>query len=255
VESEGHVHELDTIIYHINEDESNFQSKLDQIIKERNSGIILFATELSWPDMQPFLQVAVPLIVLDAWFREGSFDTVFMDNSNSLYYTVRYLCENGHRQIGFINSTITVLNFLFRKNGFIRAMGEFGLPVEDRYFLSLDPTSNGAYEDMKRYLETKPELPSAFCVVNDVMAFGVMKALEEYGYKIPADVSIVGFDNVPFSKITSPPLTTIDVPQKELGQVAVRRLLSLSANSEGIRVKIQLLTKLVIRESVKNIKK
>jgi LacI family transcriptional regulator len=255
IETECHVHGLDTIIYHILEKEDNFQSKLDQIIKERSSGIILVATELSWPDMRPFQDIAVPLVVLDAWFREGHFDTVFMDNTSSLYYSVRCLFEHGHSRIGFINSTVPVLNFSFRKKGFIEAMAEFGLAVEDRFCINVDPTLNGAYEDMLQYLTDKSELPSAFCVVNDVIAFGVMKALLEYGYYLPDDISIIGFDNVPYCEVSSPPLTTIDVPKKELGQVAVKRLLALSGDAKEARVKTELLTKLILRKSVKKIKK
>lgn len=251
VENEGHVHGLDTIIYNIMKGEKQFQSKLDQIIRERNSGIILLATELDWIDMEPFLDVTVPLVVLDAWFKEGYFDTILMDNTGSLYLSLTCLTENGHKKIGFINSSIPILNFVHRRNGFNVAMEEYGLKIEEKYCLNLAPTSNGAYEDMCRYLETKPKLPTAFCIVNDIIAFGAMKALIQFGYSIPDDISIVGFDNMPFSEITSPPLTTIDVPKRELGQVAVRRLIAKNKDDAIVPVNMQLLTKLVERGTVK----
>jgi LacI family transcriptional regulator len=253
VENEGHIHGLNTIIYNIGKDDVQFQSKLDSITRERNSGIILLATELDWTDMKPFLNVSIPMVVLDAWFKEGHFDSILMDNTGSLYLSVSCLVKKGHTKIGFINSAIPILNFVYRRNGFNAAMKEYNLAVEEKFCFDLAPTSNGAYEDMCRFLEKKPELPSAFCIVNDIIAFGVMKALQEYGYSIPDDISIVGFDNMPFSEITSPPLTTIDVPKRELGEIAVRRLIEKTANKTEIPSTIQLLTSLVERKTVKQI--
>jgi LacI family transcriptional regulator len=253
VESEGHAHNLDTMILHLKEGEKDFQSKLDSIVRERSSGLILVATELDWPDMQPFLHTPVPVVVLDAWFREGNFDTVLMNNSDSLYISVRCLVENGHRSIGYIDSTVPIRNFYYRKTGFISALESYGLKLEPRYCLSLAPASNEAYEDMCRYLEGKPELPTAYCIANDIIAFGAMKALGEYGIQIPEELSLVGFDNMPFCDMTTPPLTTINVPKKELGETAVRRLLALAGNETEVHAKTQLLTDLVVRGSVKKI--
>jgi LacI family transcriptional regulator len=255
VESEGRAFGLNTLIYNIKEGESDARSKLDEIIHERNSGIILLATELDWVDMQPFLNIRVPLVVLDAWFKEGNFDTVLMNNTDSLYQSVSHLVENGHTRIGYIDSSVPIRNFYYRKNGFINAMGFYGLEVEKCYCASLAPTSNGAYEDMCRYLKGKPKLPTAYCVVNDIVTFGVMKALDEFGYRIPENISIVGFDNMPYCDITSPPLTTINVPKRELGEMAVRRLIAQSDHEDEIPAKISLLTNLVSRASVKNLKK
>ncbi|WP_010263644.1 substrate-binding domain-containing protein [Treponema primitia] len=253
VESEGHAHGLDTKIVTIKEGESGYRSKLEQLIRERNSGIILLATELEWADMRPFLNTLGPIVVLDAWFREGNFDTVLMNNSDSLYVSVTCLVENGHHEIGYIDSSVPIRNFYYRKNGFIRAMESYGLKVDNRYCISLGPTSNDAYEDMCRYLQGKHAIPTAYCVVNDIITFGAMKALQEFGYRIPDDVSLIGFDNMPFCDMTSPPLTTINVLKRELGQVAVRRLLALCDDGEEIHTKTQLLTTLVPRGSVKKL--
>ncbi|MDR1654908.1 MAG: LacI family DNA-binding transcriptional regulator [Treponema sp.] len=254
VESEGHIHGLSTIIHNVKEKEDGFQSKLDQISRERNSGIILLATELEWADMKVFSNIKTPFVVVDAWFREGFFDTVLMDNTDSLYVIVKYLVEMGHKKIGYIGSSVNISNFFYRKNGFINALRLFGLCVEDKYCVNLTPTSNGAYEDMLRYLKSKPKMPSAYCVVNDVVSFGVMKAINECGYHIPEDISIVGFDNMPLSEISTPPLTTVNVPKKELGQIAVQRLMTQAMNKSAVPVKTQLLTSLVFRKSVKKIR-
>lgn len=253
IESEGRENGLDTIIYNLEQGEEQFQAKLNAVLEERNSGVILFATELDWEDMKPFQTMAAPLIVVDAWFREGDFDTVLMDNTNSVYKMVTYLLENHHREIGYIDSSVPVRNFYYRKKSFLDTMNEFHVPVEEKYMVKVGPTMNDAYEDMKEYLSGKPEIPSAYCAANDIIAFGAMRALRECGYEIPEDVSVVGFDNMPFCEMTSPPLTTIDFPKKEIGVTAVRQLMQQCNQSERVSYKVELLTRLVERDSVRKI--
>lgn len=122
--------------------------------------------------------------------------------------------------------------------------------------MTLGTSSNGAYQDMLEFLKKKPKLPTAFFADNDMIALSAMKALQEMGYHIPEDISIVGFDDLPFSEISTPALTTLRVPNKEMGKMAVRRLAELI---EGIATdavtKTQVCPKIVYRSTVKNISK
>ena len=77
---------------------------------------------------------------------------------------------------------------------------------------------------MMIYLERKEKLPTAFFADNDMIALGAMKALQEMGYKIPEDVSVVGFDDLPFSEISNPALTTLRVPKQEMGRLAAKKI-------------------------------
>ena len=217
------------------------------------SGIILLATEMEWKDIQRFQEISNRMVVVDAWFPEGQFDTVLMNNTDSFYSMVVYLYQNGHRQIGLIDSSFEIQNFRFRKRGFLNAMQELKLPCNSENFLKVHPTMSGAYEDMKIYLSHHPKLPTAFCVINDIIAFGVMKALKEFGYKIPEDVSLIGFDNMPFCEIMSPQLTTIDILKREMGEMAVRLILAKIQKTYNYPLKIQLSTSLRERESVMKI--
>ena len=108
---------------------------------------------------------------------------------------------------------------------------------------------------MLEYLKKKPKLPTAFFADNDIIALGAMRALQEMGYRIPEDVSVVGFDDLPFSEISSPPLTTLRVEKREMGKMAVRRLVELI---DGIGTdtvtKIQVCPRIIYRSTVKNMK-
>ena len=105
---------------------------------------------------------------------------------------------------------------------------------------------------MSAYLDTKPKLPTAFAADNDIIALGAMKALKEHGFKIPRDISIIGFDDVPFCEISSPALTTIRVFKQEMGQMAVKQLLGKIKSESYIKTKIQICTEFVERKSVRD---
>ena len=111
----------------------------------------------------------------------------------------------------------------------------------------------GAQVSMKEYLSEDPELPTAYVAVNDIIALGAMKALKDRHYRIPDDISIIGFDNMPFCEISSPPLTTFNVLKEEIGRTAARLLISQSEEQFRLPSKLEILTDFIERDSVKNI--
>lgn len=134
-------------------------------------------------------------------------------------------------------------------------MQKSGLEVKKEYAVTLSTTMNGAYKDMLEHLKQKPKLPTAFFADNDMIALGAMKALQEMGYRIPEDVSIVGFDDLPFSEISNPPLTTLRVPKQEMGRLAVRKLVEVINGNAKIKTKTQVCTAFIERASVSDKKK
>ena len=113
-----------------------------------------------------------------------------------------------------------------------------------------------AYEEMKAFLETKPEdfqMPTLFLADLDHLALGAMKALKEYGYKIPEDVSLIGYDDISACKIAEPPLTTVGVNTDDIGRIAVDRLIHRMKEPGDYHVTITVSSKMVLRESVSRI--
>jgi LacI family transcriptional regulator len=108
---------------------------------------------------------------------------------------------------------------------------------------------------MKRYLSEGHDLPTAFFADNDIIALGAMKAMWEAGIRIPEDVSVVGFDDLSYSSISNPGLTTVRVPKQEMGKMAVRRLRDMMQDGEGsnLHLKTQVCTEFVERDSVLDI--
>ena len=135
-----------------------------------------------------------------------------------------------------------------RLNGYRQALAEAGLPVDDdlvRYGDFLQPRGF----ECARELLALADPPTAIFASNDVSAFGVMEAIRDSGRRIPADVSVIGFDDIPVASNVYPPLTTVRQPLFEMGASATRMLLELIGNPSRSGERVLLPTALVIRES------
>ena len=183
------------------------------------------------------------------------FNAVLINNEDSARMATEYLYQKGHRKIGYIRSSFRIRGFRSRFYGYQSALRKFRLDFDEKNVFTVTPNLNGAYHDMLRYLEKRSSLPTAFFADNDLMALGSMKAFQEKGYRIPEDISIIGFDDLPFSEISNPALTTLRVPNTEMGQLAVRRIVDIIKKKDLINVKIQVCTKFIIRDTVRDLNK
>lgn len=232
------------------EESADIEEQLQKAIGADCSGIILLATEMSRSDLAPFTSKGLPIVVLDSYFEEITEDSVVINNMQGAFTAVLYLFQKGHTQIGHLKSRIAINNFLERKDGFKKALKACKLPYNPQYTFRLGTTIDSAYADMKALLADSPKLPTAFFADNDIIAIGAMRALKEAGYRIPQDVSIIGFDDIPTCELMDPPLTSIRVPKSAIGEIAVSRLASLVEHDPGVRVKIEVRTELAERGSV-----
>lgn len=215
-------------------------------------GFIILGTELSQTDFEQFSKFEKPIVFLDAFFEAYKMDFVDMDNSDSISEIIDLLIETGHRSIGMVSAPVSTRNFTLRENSFKESIEQKGLPYSSNSMLNVDSTFQGAYRDFLSYLNGKPKLPQAFFCVNDIVCLGVMKALKEKGYAIPEDVSLIGFDDLPTSTQSEPPLTTVRVFKKDIGSMALTLLKERIVRSDAPQIKVLISGELIIRESVKD---
>ncbi len=218
----------------------------------RCAGLVLLATEAMATDIAQFERLGVPIVLLDSWFPTKSLDSVIIDNTRGAYDAVRYLISKGHSDIGYLHCGVSIRNFLERQSGFSSAMREIA-PRTDKLppIVRVGSTFEDSYADMSAYLDAGIELPTAYFADNDIIAYGCIKALTDHGYRVPADVSVIGFDDMVFPEVMVPRLTTMAVPKDAMGELAVKRLADLikgETNGETIRLAVQ--TKVVERDSV-----
>lgn len=245
---------MEMVLCYLNMQDENYEEQVEWIIHDNSTAVILLGTELMEEDVELYKSATCPFLMLDYWAWDMSFNGVLINNADSARVAVEYLIQKGHRKIGYLKGKFRIKAFRSREVGYRTAMKKGNCQMNTDYIVELSTTMNGAYKDMKQYLEKEPEMPTAFAD-NDMIALGAMKALQEMGYKIPQDISIIGFDDLPFSEISNPPLTTLRVPKQEMGRLAVKKLLEVMEENVKIKTKIQVCTMFVERESVRDLLK
>lgn len=228
----------------------DYAEQAKQMLKESGTAIILLGTELMPEDLALYKAAECPLLLLDYWNYDMDFNGVIINNADSVRMAIKHLCGKGHREIGYIKGKFRIYNFEQRQAGYYSALREQGVTYQPEFTVELSPSMNGAYKDMLEFLSDRKVLPTAFFAENDMIALGAMKALQEKGYRIPEDISVIGFDDLPFCEISSPRLTSLRVPKQEMGRLAVRKMIEMIGKDQGVHMKIQLCTEFVERDSV-----
>lgn len=213
-------------------------------------GLILLGTEMQLEDVTKFENFKIPYVIVDNAYIRQKCDFVAINNRDGLYEITSYVIHKGHEKIGLINSINQISNFKERRLGFAQALMDHNIEFVPEYESFVTPTIDDSYIDFKKYLQAlidqNEELPTAFVAVNDNIALGALRAINEMNLKI----SITGFDDIPFSSMSNPPLTTVQVNKLYLGKIAVERLVEKISGDDTGTLKILVETKVIERNSV-----
>jgi LacI family transcriptional regulator, purine nucleotide synthesis repressor len=227
--------------------------ELTTIDSKRFDGIILMSQRDSDdPFIKTVMEKKIPLVVLNREINEPSIINILTADQKGSYNAVRYLIENGHRDIAIIEGKRGFKSTIDRKEGFLRALLEEKIDIKNEYIISGNYDTESGYEAMKKLLEMSKTPTAVFCS-NDDMAVGAMKAVYEEGLRVPEDISIVGFDDSDFCKYVTPALTTVKKPVKEVSRIGAEKLIGIIEHKESKGEKIYIPTKLVVRESVSKV--
>jgi len=192
------------------------------------------------------------IVLVDAYTSDDTmFDTVVLDNFGGAVKAVTHLLENGHQHIGLIGSNPNSYpSVLERRMGYFAALAQYGIQqtyTEDGMLERPD-----AFEATIRLLRRFPQITAIFAC-NDETAFGVMNAARSLGYRVPDDISIIGFDDIDLAQEVMPSLTTIHVDKVLMGTMALRMLRDRVNDEQKAAIKTVITTQLIIRESVRPI--
>ncbi len=240
-----------TFIY-MNKDMS-VKEQEQQIQASGCKGMIIFAVEMIYEDLQAFKKSKLPFVILDNSFQINDVDAVAINNVQGIYKAVQYLVQLGHTKIGYIKSKVPINSFIERYNAFLMSLEKFNLPFNPEYVAEIGYSNVEMGQDMDFYLNNAKNLPTAFISDNDFLACGVMRSIIEKGYKIPDDISIIGFDDRPICSMVEPKMTTMAVPKNAFANNVVDLLIDKLNNRRNYTLKIEVGTSLLIRESVRSI--
>jgi LacI family transcriptional regulator/LacI family xylobiose transport system transcriptional regulator len=220
----------------------------DHITSRGTRGIILLLSQLTSRQHAELAARRLPFVVIDPTAEPGpDVSSVGSTNWAGGLAATKHLIELGHERIGIVTGPRDLLCSRARLDGYRAALETSGLSVDDQLLRWADFRVNGGYQQAKVLLELARR-PTAIFAGSDLSALGVFRAAREAGLRVPDELSVVGFDNIPLSRWTSPSLITVRQPLKEMAELAVRMLLE-SAENAGLRQRVELATDLVVRES------
>lgn len=205
----------------------NHQEQLRSLRSLKSDGIILWAMEMNSTDLKLFSEIDIPLVVLDNFFPLENYDLIGIDNQYGVVSAIQYLIDCGHTRIGYLHSKVEIRSFQRRREGYhqgSRLLPEALARDAARRVVRVGVTPETAAADMREYLASDPILPTAFFADSDGIAAGCCRALREAGFRIPWDVSVIGFGDSSLCQTLNPPLTTMGICKERMGALAVIRL-------------------------------
>lgn len=223
---------------------------LELVRAKHIDGMILLTPRIDDSALKKLEESNVPAVLMGAISNSNLF-SVDINNRRSAKMAVNYLIELGHKNIACIaNAPISYSASPDRVAGYKDALLEAGIPFDDHLVRHADFDPQSGFDAMQDLLSSGASFSAAF-VASDNVAIGVKSALRKADLRIPDDISIIGFDDIPWSQYSDPPLTTVHLPAQELATKACMLLLKLMKNSTPDERQIILNTNLVIRKSCK----
>jgi LacI family xylobiose transport system transcriptional regulator len=221
---------------------------IEKVLRRRPLGVILVFSSLPLEFKQQLRSRAIPFVIVDpAGDPEPDVPSVGSANWSGGLAATRHLIENGHRRIGVITGPEDMMCSLARLDGFRSAMSMAGLDIDPELIAFGDFHVEGGYSQAMGLLQ-RPDRPTAIFAGSDLQALGVLEAARVNGLRIPHDLSVVGYDDVPLAQWTSPALTTVHQPLQKMAEEAAQMLLRLRTGEPTI-TRLELATSLVVRKS------
>jgi LacI family transcriptional regulator len=218
-------------------------------MRGRVDGLILMAPDVDASTLVRNLPEHLPVVLLNARLEDPAFDSIRIDNYGGAYRMTAHLLGCGHRRVALLGGGERNHDALERRRGYEDCLRSSGGVVSADLVFSGDFTESSGYRGARALCEGR-EQPEAIFAANDAMAVGALSALRGLGLRVPEDVAVAGFDDIPIAEYVNPPLTTVRVSIADLGARAAGRLLeAVAAGNRHARTHETIPTELVIRGS------
>jgi LacI family transcriptional regulator, galactose operon repressor len=222
---------------------------MDRLATRRSDGLVLVVSEAAPEAVEQLAALHTPVVLLDpVGGSDPSFATVGATNWAGGLSAVEHLISLGHRRIAALSGRPQLVCSQERVEGYRAALGRAGITVDERLVLFGDFGTSSGQTGARAVLDL-PDPPTAIFAGSDMQAFGVYQEAAARGLRIPEDLSVVGFDDIAFSELTTPPLTTVRQPLARMAAEAVRLLLDAGDGMPDPPPRVELATHLVVRGS------
>jgi len=198
-------------------------SLIRRMLQRNVDGVAIMTFGIEGDDIKKLVENDYPLVFVDAGPKLPNTRILNVNKGEGIRAAVQHLVDLGHRAIAFISGPLYLPSALTRRDAFVSSMAELGLKVPAGYIIEGDHTMEGGMAGIE-HIVSHAELPTAVVCSNDMTAIGVLHGLYKTPYKVPADISVVGFDDIHLAQFVLPPLTTVQVSCKNLAAAAVQAL-------------------------------
>ncbi len=243
------------IITHI--EKSHMDSLSNYINAADFAGVIIQTSAYDARIISQLESIGIPYILNNIYSPCAKVDTVTINNEQGIFDAVNYLKQMGHTKIGYIHRDLKHNSLYERFYSYHRSLDYYNLEHNPQFEISVPKDTVLSEDAIIQYLKKKPPLPTAFLIENDHLAWYICRAFKKCGYKIPEDISFIGFNGFDLCNMMDPPLTTLKVPHELFGIMLFKLLeakIQLAEyNMESVPMKLEINVDLIPGGSVAKI--
>lgn len=217
-------------------------------LAEQMAGVVITPSSEAESDLSPLLTRGIPVVAVDRRLHRHDVDTVVGDNVRGARLAIEHLLESGCRRIACITGPMQTTTAQERLEGYRQAVTAAGIELDPDLVVAENFKEDGGYDGAERLLRLGNR-PDGLFVANNLMTVGALEALVDAGVEVPDDLLLVGFDDIPWARLTRPRLTTVHQPTYEMGRDAGRLLAARLTSDPGHARTVILSPTLRVRES------
>lgn len=248
IEDVAHEEGYSLVLCNSDEDLEKEKRYIDIALDEQMAGVIIAAASEGDSDLTPLTKRGVPLVAVDRRLESVEVDTIIVDNTRGAQLGTQHLFDMGCQRVACITGPMRTTTASDRLTGFTTVLQLHGVSLTDCSIRYENFKEDGGYAGAATLMD-QSNPPDGLFVTNNLMTVGAMSALVDRGLRIPDDVALVGFDNIPWASLTRPQLTTVTQPTYQMGREAGRALASRIGGDDALPRTIVLPPTLEVRES------
>ena len=252
VEDYAYQNNFAVMIGNFGQDEKKEKLYLDILQSENIDGLIVAPIHGKDKGVENLVKKNIPVVCIDRGLTDIDVDVVKVDNEQGAFNAIDHLLSIGHKRIAYISGNFKIPTYIERLAGYKRALNDYGIPFDESLIFARDTDYKSGFEIASKILELK-ERPTAIFSGNNLLTLGALEAIHAKGIKIPEEISIIGFDDMPWSISLNPPLSAVRQPGFDMGRKAAEMLYERILNPNSIKEKVILKTELMLRKSTTRI--
>ncbi|MEX1129045.1 MAG: LacI family DNA-binding transcriptional regulator [Vicinamibacterales bacterium] len=240
--------QYDVLLTSTDYDTTRMTACLRRMLERKVDGVAMMTSEMDAGLIKELSKRNVPIVFMDVGQMGPRMSHVSIDYGNGVRQAVDHVAELGHTHVAFITGPLELHSARTRRQAFVDGLRHHGITLDRKLIREGTHTAEGGEKAMKELLK-RSRLPTAVVCSNDWTAIGALHAIHAAGLRVPEDISLVGFDDIPLSSYITPSLTTVRMSARDVGSTAFQALFSLIGEAHVEGDVYQVATKLVVRES------